>query len=66
MEPQVSCRRRNNWLEPLRRFSPFYQYAAHDPLRTGISYPALAVSLSTFVALVAVAVWGFGRRDVRG
>lgn len=55
-----------DWLEPLQRYSPFYQYAAHDPLRTGISYPALGVALATFVVLVAVAVWGFRRRDVRG
>jgi ABC-2 type transport system permease protein len=55
-----------SWLEPLQRYSPFYQYSAHDPLRTGMSYPALGVALGTFAVLVALAVWGFRRRDLRG
>lgn len=54
------------WLEPLQRYSPFYQYIAHDPLRTGVSGPAAAVALATAVALVLLAVWGFRRRDVHG
>jgi ABC-2 type transport system permease protein len=55
-----------DWLEPFQRFSPFYQFAAHDPLRHGVSYPAAGVAVVTLVALVAVAVWGFQRRDVHG
>jgi ABC-2 type transport system permease protein len=54
-----------SWLEPLQRFSPFYQYAAHDPLRTGVSWLAVVVALVTIVVLVVVAVLGFERRDVR-
>ena len=55
-----------DWLRPFQRLSPFYQYSAHDPLRTGVSWPAVAVAVVTVAVLVAGAVWGFGRRDVRG
>jgi ABC-2 type transport system permease protein len=55
-----------DWLEPFQRFSPFYQFAAHDPLRHGISYPAAGVALATFILLIALAVWGFRRRDIHG
>jgi ABC-2 type transport system permease protein len=55
-----------DWLRPFQRLSPFYQYAAHDPLRAGVSWPGVLVAVLTVAALVGVAVWGFGRRDVRG
>ena len=55
-----------SWLDPLQRYSPFFQYIGHDPLRTGVSGPAAAVAAVTVAVLVAVAVWGFQRRDVRG
>ena len=53
-----------DWLAPLRKLSPFYQYAGHDPLRTGLSLPALGISLATIGVLLAVAVVAFRRRDV--
>jgi ABC-2 type transport system permease protein len=53
-----------SWLEPLQKFSPFYQYADHDPLRNGISGVGVLVALATIAALVALAVFGFRRRDV--
>jgi ABC-2 type transport system permease protein len=51
-------------LEPIRKLSPFYHYAASDPLREG-----LAVWHSGFLALIAVvgatlAVVAFERRDL--
>lgn len=55
-----------DWLEPFQRFSPFYQFAAHDPLRQGVSYPAVGVAAGTVAVLVALGVWGLRRRDVRG
>lgn len=55
-----------SWLEPFQRYSPFFQYVGHDPLRTGVSGPAAAVAVLTIAVLVAAAVWGFQRRDVRG
>jgi ABC-2 type transport system permease protein len=53
-----------SWLEPWQRLSPFFQYAAHDPLRHGVSWVAAAVAAATVVALVGGAVWSFERRDV--
>ncbi|MGW0176407.1 ABC transporter permease subunit [Rhodococcus sp. NPDC003322] len=55
-----------SWLEPWQRFSPFFQYAGHDPLRNGLSVPAVLVSLGTVAVLLAVALPGFRRRDVAG
>jgi ABC-2 type transport system permease protein len=55
-----------DWLEPLQRFSPFYQYIGHDPLRTGLSGPAIGVSVATIAVLTAVAALGLIRRDIRG
>ena len=54
------------WLKPAQSLSPFHQYIAHDPLRTGVSWPAVAVAVATVVMLTVVAVWGFSRRDIRG
>lgn len=54
-----------SWLEPYQKLSPFYQYIGADPLRTGVSGSAALVAAATIAVLVAVAVWGFTRRDVR-
>jgi ABC-2 type transport system permease protein len=56
--PQVS------WLAPLQKFSPFYQYAGHDPLINGLSVPALLVAAGTVAVLAVIGVVGFSRRDV--
>ncbi len=53
-----------SWLRPLRPYSPFYQYIAHDPLRTGVSAPAVAVTVSSILVLVALSAVAFRRRDV--
>ena len=53
-----------SWLEPVQQLSPFYQYIGHDPLRTGLSVGGVAVAAGTVALLVALAVAGFGRRDV--
>jgi ABC-2 type transport system permease protein len=51
-------------LRPFRKLSPFYQLAGHDPLRNGVSWPAVGVAGSTVLVLVRVAVWLFDRRDI--
>ena len=56
--PQVS------WLEPFQKFSPFYQYAGHDPLVNGLSWPAVLVAVGTIAVLAVIGVAGFRRRDV--
>ncbi|MGZ4625205.1 MAG: ABC transporter permease [Kineosporiaceae bacterium] len=53
-----------SWLEPLQKFSPFYQYGGHDPLRTGISAIGVLVAVATVLVLTALAVAGLRRRDV--
>jgi len=52
------------WLEPVRRFSPYYQYAGHDPLRNGVSWPAVGVAVGTILVLAALAAAAFQRRDI--
>jgi len=52
------------WLEPVRTFSPFFQYSGHDPLRTGFSGPAIAVSVASTVLLTVASAWAFRRRDI--
>ena len=53
-----------DWLGPIRRFSPFYQYAGHDPMRTGLSPTSVAITCASVAVLVAAAVWRFRQRDV--
>jgi len=52
------------WLAPLRKFSPFFQYVGHDPIRNGFSFVAIAVSVMTAAVLVTAAVGLFRRRDI--
>ena len=53
-----------SWLQPTQKFSPFYQYSGHDPLRHGLSWPATLVAVSTILVLAAIAVAAFRRRDI--
>jgi len=48
----------------VQKVSPFFQYIAHDPLRQGVAWDGVAVSVATVVVLLALAVVGFRRRDV--
>lgn len=51
-------------LEPLQKVSPFYHYAASDPLRSGLD-PWHALSLvAVAVAATAIGIVLFDRRDV--
>jgi ABC-2 type transport system permease protein len=52
------------WLGPFQKLSPFYQYAAHDPLRNGVSAVAVVVALATIVVLTTASAWSFGQRDI--
>ena len=53
-----------DWLEPVQKLSPFYQYIGHDPLRNGVDLSSVLVAVLTAAVLVGVAVAGFRRRDV--
>jgi ABC-2 type transport system permease protein len=48
------------------RLSPFHYYLGGDPLNNGMQWGDAAVLAAAFVACVAVAVWAFNRRDLRG
>jgi ABC-2 type transport system permease protein len=52
------------WLKPIRKASPFFQYIGHDPLRTGLSWSALGVTLVSIVVLVCAAVVALQHRDI--
>lgn len=51
-------------LEPARFASPFHYAFGADPLRTGFDLGDLGVLAGLSLLLVAVALWGFNRRDV--
>lgn len=54
-----------DFMEPARWLSPFYYYSANTPLANGLS-PAHVAALSAVVLVcLAVAYFGFQRRDVR-
>ena len=53
------------WLQPTRKLSPFFQYIGSDPLRTGVSPVAVAVSMMSIAVLLAVrGCVAFRRRDI--
>jgi len=53
------------WLRPARVVSPFYAYNGHDPLRSGLWPPGIAIFVVTTGALVALAIVAFTRRDIQ-
>ena len=53
-----------SWLRPLQKFSPFFQYVGHDPIRHGLSIVGLVVAVVTVLALLFAAVRVFEQRDL--
>jgi ABC-2 type transport system permease protein len=51
-------------LEPLQKASPFYHYAAADPLRQGLDPGRLGLLLLVVLLAGAVATAAFERRDL--
>lgn len=51
-------------LEPLRKLSPFYHYAASDPLRHGLGVGHVGVLLAIAVVAAVLAPIAFDRRDL--
>jgi beta-exotoxin I transport system permease protein len=51
-------------LEPLQKVSPFYHYAASDPLRHGFAASHLLFLLAVAVIAASAGVLAFDRRDV--
>jgi ABC-2 type transport system permease protein len=52
-----------DWLKPLQKYSPFYQYSGHDPLMNGLDWPSVGIAAATVAVLVTAAALGFRRRD---
>ena len=52
-------------LEPFQKASPYYYYAAGDPLREGIALGHMAMLLAITAVAAALAPFAFDRRDVR-
>ncbi len=55
-----------SWLAPARKFSPFFQYVGHDPIRDGFSMVAIVVAATTLLVLLVVAIRLLRRRDLSG
>ncbi|MEI8083391.1 MAG: ABC transporter permease subunit [Actinomycetes bacterium] len=55
-----------SWLEPYRNLSPFYYYIGHDPIRSGVWLPGIAVMVISIAIMIAVAIPLFRRRDIAG
>jgi ABC-2 type transport system permease protein len=55
-----------SWLASARKFSPFFQYVGHDPIREGFSVVAIVVAATTVILLVGAAIRLLRRRDVSG
>jgi ABC-2 type transport system permease protein len=53
-----------SWLGPVQKFSPFFQFLGHDPVRHGLSLLAVGVSVATVAVLVTGAVAALRRRDL--
>lgn len=53
------------WLDPLRPLSPFYQAIGTDPLREGVPWGSWALLAGLTAMLLAAAVRGLERRDLR-
>lgn len=53
------------WLEPYRKFSPYYHYLGEEPLRQGLAADHVGVLLGASIGMVVISVVGFRRRDVR-
>jgi len=53
-----------SWLEPIRPLSPFYYYAASEPIVNGIDVVHALVLVAIAAVAVLVALWRFERRDL--
>jgi ABC-2 type transport system permease protein len=53
-----------SWLKPAQKLSPFYYGTTGNPLKNGLDWSNSAVLLAATIALVAIAVVTFERRDV--
>ena len=55
----------NDTVDAIAVFTPFNYYLSNEPLTNGMHWGNLTVLATAFVALVALAVVFFDRRDLR-
>jgi ABC-2 type transport system permease protein len=55
----------NDAVDTLALFTPFHHYLANSPLNNGMDWGNATVLAAAFVALVALSVYAFDRRDLR-
>jgi len=53
-----------DWLEGPQKLTPFHWLQRWDPLKDGFSLGTASLMVAVIAAFVAIAVWGFRRRDV--
>lgn len=53
-----------SWLEWPQKLTPFYWLQRSDPLAKGLSVEDTLIMLAVIGMFLAIAVWGFERRDV--
>lgn len=53
-----------DWLQGPQKLTPFYWLQQWDPLNDGFSASTIALMVIVIGVLLAVAIWGFNRRDV--
>lgn len=53
-----------SWLEGAQKLAPFYWLQRSDPLNRGLNISDTMLMVIVIAVFVAVAVWGFARRDV--
>jgi ABC-2 type transport system permease protein len=54
-----------DWLEPYRKFSPYYHAIGVEPLRNGLGADHVAILAGAAAGMILLGVLGFERRDVR-
>ena len=53
-----------DWLRGPQKLTPFYWLQEWDPLNDGFSLTTVGLMVMVIAGFVAIAVWGFNRRDV--
>lgn len=53
-----------DWLQGPQKLTPFYWLQRSDPLGTGLSVVDTLIMVAVIAAFLAIAVWGFERRDI--
>ncbi len=53
-----------DWLQGPQKFTPFYWLQRSDPLSEGFALGDTVLMLAVIGAFLAIAIWGFERRDV--